>query len=128
MRGPSPCEPNVSRVSDSGWTRLTVRGSLGPTHAALGTGGGREFALCLVAGQIYATGNICTHAEVRLCDGQVDGFELFCPWHSGSFDVRDGNAVAWPCIDPIDVYPAKLEAGEVYVRIPDESDEHDAIL
>ena len=99
-----------------------MRGNLGPTHAALGLAGKREFALCLVAGEIYATANIYTHAEVRLSDGQLEGFELFCPWHSGSFDVRDGNALAWPCIDPIAVYPAKLEAGEVYVQLADESE------
>jgi nitrite reductase/ring-hydroxylating ferredoxin subunit len=31
--------------------------------------------------------------------------------------VRDGAVLSLPCIDPIDVYPVKLEAGEVYVKL-----------
>ena len=33
------------------------------------TAGGREIALYGVDGEVYATANLCTHGNARLCDG-----------------------------------------------------------
>lgn len=97
--------------------RVTVTGRLEPKYPALGRVAGTELALCLVDGQLFATSNLCTHADARLSDGELAGYQLICPFHGGSFDVRDGSALTLPCIDPIDVYPAKLEDGEVFVKL-----------
>jgi len=34
---------------------------------------GRDVAIYTVAGDVYATDNICTHGHARLCDGFLDG-------------------------------------------------------
>ena len=54
-------------------------------------------ALCLVKGEVFAIDNICSHASALLSNGYLEGHELFCPLHGGSFDVRTGEAVAAPC-------------------------------
>ena len=58
-----------------------------------------------------------THAYAFLSDGFVEGFEIVCPLHSGSFDVRTGEPKAPPCDEPIDVFPCRIENGDVYVKI-----------
>ena len=52
---------------------------------------GRDIAVYTVGGAVYATDNVCTHGQARLCDGFLDGHEIECPLHQGKFDVRDGR-------------------------------------
>jgi naphthalene 1,2-dioxygenase ferredoxin component len=77
----------------------------------------REIALCRVAGEIYATDNICTHEYARLCEGFLEGYELECPLHQGKFDVRSGKPTCAPVTEPIRRYPVRIEDGKVFVAI-----------
>lgn len=103
------------------WRPVVVEGKLEPRYPARGRAGDLDLALVLVGGRIYATANVCSHAYALLCDGEVDGFELICPLHGGSFDVRDGSALSLPCIEPIAAYPVKIEDGSILVDVPDEA-------
>ena len=82
--------------------------------------GDLEIALHLVDGAVYATSNICSHAYAHLSDGHLEGYEVLCPLHGGSFDVRTGAAVRAPCIEPVAVFATKIENGRVYVSIVDD--------
>lgn len=79
--------------------------------------GGHDIALYRVAGEVFATGNICTHGNARLCDGFLDGSEIECPLHQGRFDVRTGEALCAPPVAPIQTYSVKIEAGRVFVAL-----------
>ena len=79
--------------------------------------GGRDMALYSAGGEIYATDNICTHGQARLCDGFLDGHEIECPLHQGKFDVRNGQPLCDPVTEPIRSYPVKIEGGRVYLAI-----------
>ncbi|MFS0758480.1 non-heme iron oxygenase ferredoxin subunit [Noviherbaspirillum sp. 1P10PC] len=78
---------------------------------------GRDIALYSVEGQVYASDNICTHGHARLCDGFLDGFEIECPLHQGTFDIRNGRAMCAPVTEDIKVYPVKIEGGRVFVDL-----------
>ena len=78
---------------------------------------GRDIALYTVGDAVYATDNLCTHGNARLCDGFLDGHEIECPLHQGKFDVRDGRALCEPATEPLRSYSVKLEGGRVYVGI-----------
>lgn len=80
---------------------------------------GRELAMYGVAGQVYATDNICTHGHARLSDGFLDGTEIECPLHQGKFDVCSGKAMCAPLTVDIRTYPVKIENGRVYVDLGD---------
>jgi nitrite reductase/ring-hydroxylating ferredoxin subunit len=79
--------------------------------------GGRELALCLVAGTVFAIDDVCSHAFAHLSDGHLEEFEIMCPLHGGSFDVRSGEPVRAPCFTPIVVHQCRVENGEVLVKI-----------
>ena len=55
---------------------------------------GREIALYGVDGEVFATDNICTHGQARLCEGFLEGHEIECPLHQGRFDVRPASRPA----------------------------------
>jgi naphthalene 1,2-dioxygenase system ferredoxin subunit len=79
--------------------------------------GGKSIALYHVEGTIYATDNICTHGNARLCDGFVEGHEIECPLHQACFDVRSGQALSAPATIAIATYEVKCECGEIFVRV-----------
>jgi naphthalene 1,2-dioxygenase system ferredoxin subunit len=78
---------------------------------------GRHVAVYTVGDDVYATDNICTHGQARLCDGFLEGHEIECPLHQGKFDVRDGKPLCEPVTDAVRSYPVKIEGSRVFVQI-----------
>jgi naphthalene 1,2-dioxygenase ferredoxin component len=79
--------------------------------------GGRDIAIYAVGDDVYATDNICTHGQARLCDGFLDGHEIECPLHQGKFDVRDGQPTCAPVTEALRRYPVKVEGGRVFLQL-----------
>ncbi|VVE22705.1 naphthalene 1,2-dioxygenase [Pandoraea morbifera] len=78
---------------------------------------GRDIALYGVGGEVFATDNVCTHGNARLCDGFLEGHEIECPLHQGKFDVRTGAALCAPLTEAVKIYPIRIEADKVYVDL-----------
>ncbi len=78
---------------------------------------GKSIALYQVEGEVYATDNICTHGNARLCDGFLEGHEIECPLHQGKFDIRSGKAMCAPLTEDVKTYPVKIEGSRVFVAI-----------
>ena len=78
---------------------------------------GRDIAIYTVGDATYATDNICTHGQARLCDGFLDGHEIECPLHQGKFDVRNGEPTCEPVTDAIRSYPVRIDGQRVYLQI-----------
>lgn len=102
--------------ADVAWTSVGTVSALHPKYPTLAGSGTDEVALCLVDGEVFAPSNFCSHAYARLSDGEIDGHEVVCPVHGGSFDVRNGEATSLPCFDPVDTYPVKVVNGEIFVK------------
>lgn len=79
--------------------------------------GGHDIALYAVGSEVYATDNLCTHGQARLCDGFLDGHAIECPLHQGQFDVRDGRPLCAPVTDGVRTYPVKIERTRVFVQL-----------
>ena len=77
----------------------------------------KSIALYQVDGEIFATDNICTHGNARLCDGFLEGHEIECPLHQGKFDIRNGKAMCAPLTEDIRTYPVKIEGNRVFIEI-----------
>jgi 3-phenylpropionate/trans-cinnamate dioxygenase ferredoxin component len=71
-----------------------------------------------VGGQFYAIGDVCTHDDGPLGDGDLDGYEIICPRHGAHFDVRTGQATRRPAFAPTPWYPVRLVEGFLEVGIP----------
>ena len=89
-----------------------------PTDDVIGVAAdGRDVALYTVGDEVFATDNICTHGQARLCDGFLEGHEIECPLHQGKFDVRTGAPTCAPATDAIRCYPVKIEGGRVWLAL-----------
>ena len=78
---------------------------------------GLDIALYKVGGDVFATSDICTHAQARLCEGFLEGHEIECPLHQGKFDVRNGKPTCAPVTEAIRSYPVKIEGGRVWLAL-----------
>lgn len=78
---------------------------------------GHKVAIYLVDGEVFVTDDRCSHGEASLSEeGTVDGCNVECSWHFGSFDIRTGQAVASPCTEPIRTYKVTVQDGDVFVE------------
>ena len=68
-------------------------------------------------GEVYAIGDECSHEDIELSDGDLDGCEVECPAHGSCFDVRTGEPDSLPATRPVPTYQVHVDAGEVYVEI-----------
>jgi len=101
----------------SGWVRVATLSELEPDYPRRVKLGERDIAVYLVEGSVFATDNVCTHAFALLSDGLLEGHEIVCPLHAGSFDIRTGEAMSPPCFDPIRAYECRVENGDVFVKV-----------
>jgi 3-phenylpropionate/trans-cinnamate dioxygenase ferredoxin subunit len=70
-----------------------------------------------VGGTLFAISDICTHAEASLSEGRVDGETVECPLHGACFDLRTGEALTPPAVEPVQTFPVVVREEEIYVEI-----------
>jgi 3-phenylpropionate/trans-cinnamate dioxygenase ferredoxin subunit len=68
---------------------------------------------------IYAVSGICTHAQVHLGDGWLEGDLVCCPKHGGKFHVRTGKSAAFPAVSALEKFEVAVVNGQVTVEIED---------
>jgi 3-phenylpropionate/trans-cinnamate dioxygenase ferredoxin subunit len=74
-------------------------------------------AVFYVNGAFFAISDVCTHAEASLSEGRVDGETVECPLHGACFDLRTGEALTPPAIEPVQTFAVVLQDDEVYVEL-----------
>ena len=76
-------------------------------------------AVCLgrTADGWVAFQDTCTHQECSLADGELDGGVIVCPCHASEFDLRTGDVLCPPALEPLPIFEARVEAGELQVRL-----------
>ena len=80
--------------------------------------GGRPIVLFNIAGQFYAIGDVCSHDEGPVGDGELSGLVVKCPRHGATFDVRSGKALTLPAVQDIPAYPVRVVDGQIEVGVP----------
>ncbi|MDQ6640834.1 MAG: non-heme iron oxygenase ferredoxin subunit [Pseudomonadota bacterium] len=99
------------------WTPVSSLDDFAASDAIAIVAAGKEIAIYLVGGAVFATANRCTHGDARLCDGWVEGHEIECPLHQGRFDVRTGAATGAPAEVALATYPARLAGDRVELQL-----------
>ena len=79
---------------------------------------GKKIALFNVEGTFYAIDDTCTHRGGPLCEGEVEGTEVTCPWHGATFNLTNGSVLSPPAPDGVASYKVVAEGGEIKIEIP----------
>lgn len=78
---------------------------------------GKELLLTMVDGEVHIVDGICTHEYAQLWDGELEDGTIWCPLHSSGFCLKTGKATNPPAIDPLPIYPVRIDGGQVYVSL-----------
>lgn len=73
-------------------------------------------ALTRIGGVVRAFGDICTHDDGPLADGEIAAGCVVCPRHGARFDLVTGKAT-FPAVERIPIYAAEERDGMVWVMI-----------
>ncbi len=99
------------------WTDVAALSDLFDGAGIAVTPADHDIALYSVDGAVYATDNLCTHGNARLCDGFIEGLEIECPFHQGRFDLRTGQPTCAPATEPLKTWPVKIDGDRVYLAL-----------
>ncbi|MDP9867380.1 MULTISPECIES: non-heme iron oxygenase ferredoxin subunit [Streptosporangium] len=78
-------------------------------------------ALVRRGAEVFALHDVCSHAEVRLSEGEVYDETLECWLHGSCFDLRSGKPTGPPATKPVPVYHVKIDGDDVLVSLSKES-------
>jgi len=71
-----------------------------------------------IAGKYFAIGDLCSHDNGPVGEGELEGYEIVCPRHGAHFDVRNGKVLSLPAVIDIPAYPVRVVDGQVEVGLP----------
>jgi 3-phenylpropionate/trans-cinnamate dioxygenase ferredoxin component len=71
-----------------------------------------------IAGELFAIGDLCSHDNGPLGEGEIEGNQVVCPRHGARFDIRTGKALTLPAVVDIPAYPIRVVNGQIEVGIP----------
>jgi 3-phenylpropionate/trans-cinnamate dioxygenase ferredoxin component len=71
--------------------------------------------ICTDGGSFSAISDVCSHAEVALSDGEIDGHTVECWLHGSRFDLRTGKPLGPPATRAVPVYDVKFDGDDVYL-------------
>lgn len=56
---------------------------------------------------LFAVSDTCSHAEVSLAEGELNGCAIECWMHGATFDLRTGEPQSPPAVTPIATYQVR---------------------
>lgn len=66
-------------------------------------------------GAVHAIGDTCSHGQVSLSEGFVDGDTLECWAHGSAFSLVTGAPENFPAYEPVPVFVVEIQDGDVYI-------------
>ena len=99
--------------------RLCAVDDMAPGEARKFEVGRHKICLVRIEDDFYAIGDVCTHADVSLSEGEVfaDTLEIECWKHGSSFSLVTGEPNALPATKPEPVYELEIVDGDVMVKL-----------
>jgi len=76
---------------------------------------GTPVAIFNLDGTFYALDDTCSHQEASLSEGDLDPDRcaIECPLHGSSFDLRTGEPLTLPAVEPVRVHQIDVGADGV---------------
>jgi 3-phenylpropionate/trans-cinnamate dioxygenase ferredoxin subunit len=106
-----------------GWVDVARTSDIPPGCAARVEIDDVPIAIFNVDGEYYALDDTCSHAEASLSEGDLDTDRcaIECPLHGSSFDLRTGEPLSLPAVEPVRAHRVEItDTGIVRVALADE--------
>jgi 3-phenylpropionate/trans-cinnamate dioxygenase ferredoxin component len=99
--------------------RVCALADLTPLDPAYFVVGDHKLCVVRIDDDVYVIGDTCSHAEVSLSEGEVDPYtkQIECWKHGSMFSLETGAPDSLPATQPVAVYAARVDGGDVYVEV-----------
>jgi len=101
----------------SKWVSVAKKSDIPEGQTKVFTVNDQEIAISRLKGQFYAFENSCSHMELPLDEGEIEGTIIECPHHGARFDLKTGEAVRMPAATPIHMYKVHVDGEMIQVEI-----------
>ena len=78
---------------------------------------GEDICVTRIGDEVFAIGDVCTHSDASLSEGDVTDFKIECWLHGAEFDLRTGEALTLPANIPARTYPVNIVDDVVEVQV-----------
>jgi len=78
--------------------------------------GDEPVLLSRIEGGLFAVGGACTHYGGALAEGLASGGTVRCPLHHACFDLKTGQVLRAPALDPLDCWKVEIDGELAFVR------------
>jgi len=78
---------------------------------------GLDVAIVRNGDDLYAIEDECSHAQVALSEGDIEGCEIECWMHGSRFDLRTGKPTGPPATEPVPIFPVQVTGDDVLIDI-----------
>jgi nitrite reductase/ring-hydroxylating ferredoxin subunit len=101
---------------ESDWVEVAALSDVAPGATLRVAVAGEAVCLYNLDGCVYATQDVCTHAEASLADGFIDGDCIECPLHQALFHIPTGEVRGEPATENLKVFDVRVVADAVQVK------------
>ncbi len=77
---------------------------------------GVDILICHTEEGVFAVEDLCTHAMIPLCGGEIQGNYITCPLHGAVFDLTDGSVQSPPAFEDLRTFELKIEGTMISVK------------
>lgn len=77
----------------------------------------QHFVLIFHENEFYLLDNLCPHKAAALCDGDLDGSVIVCPWHHARFDIKTGRGLNPLAGKGVTSWPLHIENDQLLVNL-----------
>jgi cytochrome P450/nitrite reductase/ring-hydroxylating ferredoxin subunit len=99
------------------WHRISPAAAVGDGELLQADVAGRAVCVGRAAAGWVAFDDTCTHEDCSLAGGELDGDVIVCPCHGSEFDLRTGDVLTPPALDPLPIYEIREIDGALEVRL-----------
>ncbi len=99
------------------FVKAASTGEISPGQCRLVVLKGKEIVVFNVGGDFFALDNLCTHEEGPLCEGEIEGHEVTCPWHGAKFDIRTGEVLCDPAYEDVARHNLRVSGTDIEVEV-----------
>jgi 3-phenylpropionate/trans-cinnamate dioxygenase ferredoxin subunit len=76
---------------------------------------GQSICVTRVGDEVFAIGDVCSHSDASLSEGDVTDYKIECWLHGAEFDLRTGQALTPPAVAPVKVFSVSVDGDSVTV-------------
>jgi 3-phenylpropionate/trans-cinnamate dioxygenase ferredoxin subunit len=98
------------------WIRVAQTDELPPGKMKRFDFAQHRYLIVNAEGHIYAVDDLCSHEEVSLYLGCIQGHNIKCSLHGSRFCLKTGVPLEDPATEAIRTYPVKIENNEILIQ------------